>query len=192
MSKAREIPRDHVAMAEALQIAGVKVRRILTDAEIAGCWAFAWLPEASGKVTHKFLEPSQTFDPITSRYLNPCNLRLGAFIDAFSKHPEEVLKLLQKFRDHIRKAGGTADMTEGSVHSAMLDHGTGKEAAHRVAKLAGIKTEPELETVGRKIRRAAALVKGKGSGWPMLGGGTAEPVPRKPKERTNSGPEMSG
>jgi len=187
MSKPTKIPRDHIAMAEPLRIAGADLRRILTDAEIAGCWAFAWLPETTGKVTHEFLELGERFDPVTSRYLNPRNLTLGAFIDAFSKHPEEVLKLLLRFRAHIRKEGGTADMTEGSVYSAMLDHGTGKEAAHRAVELAGIRNRNRtvVETMGKKIRRAAAPVKGKGVGWPMLGGGTAEPIQRKPKERTN-------
>ena len=182
------IPEDHACMAKPLRIAGKRFRSILTDAEIAGCWEFAWLPEASGNVRHEFLEVRPTFDPVTARYLNPHNLGLSAFIDAFTKHPEEVLKLLQKFRERIRKEGGSLgspEAQEGWVHAAMLEHGTGKEAAHWAAEQAGIRTAKGIETIQRKIRRAAALVKGKGLLWPMAGCGPLEPIPVKPKERTN-------
>jgi len=181
------IPEDHACMAKPLRIAGKRFRRILTDAEIKGCWDFAWLPEASGNVRHEFLEVRPTFDPVTARYLNPHNLGLSAFIDAFTKHPEEVLKLLKKFREHINgeASPGSVESQEGQVHASMLEHGTGKEAAHHAAELAGVRTPEGIETIQRKIRRAAALVKGKGPLWPMAGRGPLEPIPVKPKERTN-------
>lgn len=189
------IPEDHRGMAEPLQIAGKRFRGVLTDAEISGCWSFAWLPESSGNpnlpepvpnIRHKFLEVRPIRDPINARYMSPRNLELAAFIDAFSKHPDEVLQLLIKFRNHIKRHGDSLENWEETVvQAAFLEKGSGKDAAHYAAELAGVKSAAGVENIERKLQKKTGLVKGKPFLWPEIAVGSAEAIPVKHKKRSS-------
>jgi hypothetical protein len=166
----------------ALQVAGRRFREVLSDAEINGVWTFAWLPETSGKVTHRsFILGGKPTDPI--ELLDPANLAMVAFLDAFARQPDEVIKLLTTFRVYIREKVGKPGPS--LVHAAFINEGTGKEAAHVLAE-AESNVGPTLaavESAGRRLRRHAASLesaqKGKGPYWPHINSAGAEPIPRK-------------
>lgn len=165
----------------ALQIAG-RFRGVLKDAEICGVWTFAWLPETSGKVTHQsFNLGGNPTDPI--ELLDPANQPMVAFLDAFARQPDEVIKLLTIFRVHIREKVGKPGTS--LVHAAFINKGTGKEAAHVLAEAEsnGGPTLPAVESAGRRLRRHKASLeseqKGKGPDWPYINSAGAEPIPRQ-------------
>lgn len=182
-----DLPLEHKGAAEPLQIAGEKFRRILTDGEILACWSFAWTPEVTGNVSHKGYELKTTPDLVGDpEYMSIFNLALTKFIDTFSRHPEEVLQLLGKFRAHIRHRGASPETGEDSaVNSGFLARGTGKEAAHFAAELAKVKTEAGVERIERRLRKKAMLVKGKPFGWPWIGSGSVKSKPVKDKKRSS-------
>ena len=121
-------------------------------------------------------------DPI--ELLDPANLPMVAFLDAFARQPDEVIKLLTIFRVHIREKVGKPGPS--LVHAAFINEGTGKEAAHVLAEAesnGGPTLPAAVESAGRRLRRHKASLeaeqKGKGPDWPYINSAGAEPIPRQ-------------
>jgi hypothetical protein len=163
----------------ALEIAGLRFRKRLADAEIVGVWSLAWLPESSGNITHPgFVVEGANEDPIER--LNPHNLPMLAFLDAFARQPEAVIDLLKIFRRYIREKVGRPGPS--LVHAALIAGGTPKEAAHNLAEAEtkGSPTAAAIASAGRRLRRHRSSLKEsiKGPLWPYVAATGTEPVPR--------------
>jgi len=217
----KEKGHSQTSNANALRIAGRRFRKRnatdpeeegLSDAEICGVWAFAWIPETSQRVRpeNSRVYVNKVSDPLG--LLDPHNLTMGAFVDGFARHPELVIKLLGKFRRYIRRFGAPgpscvhavcfyADQWnedehskksgKSSAHAAPFAKGTGKDAAYCLAKVeTGVGRQPTVAAVqsaGRKIRRHKAHVKASVTSpyWPYVPGTGADPIPKKQRQRAD-------
>lgn len=181
--KAAAPPRERLSALStglALEVAGRRFRRVLTDAEIDGVWSLAWLPETSGNVTHQgFKLAGNPEDPIDR--LDPFNLPMAAFLDAFARQPETVIDLLARFRRYIREEVGKPGTS--LVHAAFIAAGTAKEAANVLAEAEskGAPTLAAVASAGRRLRRHRAAVEPSSANqlWPTVAATGAEPVRRK-------------
>lgn len=126
----------------------------LSHAEQNGIWAFAWLPETSGNVKHDHFEidPANGLEDPIDR-LNPHNLHMAAFMDAFAKHPDATIALLKRFRRFICEECGRPG--KSTVHATLISHGTTNKAAEILATAneGSNPTETNVESSARRLRR---------------------------------------
>lgn len=171
-------PLSPKANSSALVVAGSRFRDVLTHAEIVGVWAFAWLPETSGNVTHPgFKVDGKPMDPLD--LLDPHNLHLGAFVDGFVRQPEAVLDLLTRFRKYIRQEVGKPG--KSLAHAVLYEAETPKEAASLLAKAEGNKTAVSVDSAAKRLRHHRAIRKDSTENplWPSVATTGANPVPKK-------------